>query len=233
MSDLEASKGEPLGAQASRPHPLSPHKGWHSRGYLPHFDQPCLIQSITFRLHDCVPRDVVEHWKGELGWRVGLPANDSRAVAFRRRLDRYEDAGHGQCWLGRDEIAEIVENAILHFDGQRYRLLAWCIMPNHVHVICECLEGHPLDAMVHSWKSFTGKKANRVLGRSGAFWMEDYHDRFIRDDDHLARAVAYVEGNPVKAGLVATKEEWRWSSAGERAGETPAVPGCGSAHVQT
>ena len=95
-------------------------------------------------------------------------------MELRRRLDRYEDAGHGECWLRRDEIAALVENALLHFDGQRYRLLAWSVMPNHVHVLCECLEGHPLSVIIHSWKFFTSKEANRLLGRSGTFWMEDY-----------------------------------------------------------
>ncbi len=175
-----------------------------------------MFQSITIRLHDSVPSDLIERWRKELGWREGLPATDRAAIALRRRLDRYEDAGHGQCWLRRARIARLVEDALLHFDGERYRLLAWCIMPNHAHVVCECVEGYPLDTIVHSWKSYTAKAANDVLGRSGVFWMEDYYDRFVRDDDHLARVIAYVEDNPVKAGLVATPEEWRWSSAGER-----------------
>jgi REP element-mobilizing transposase RayT len=73
----------------------------------------------------------------------------------------------------------------LHFDGQRYRLLAWVVMPNHVHVLIETMTGHTLAAVLHSWKSYTAKEANRLLGRTGDFWQPEYFDRFIRDDRHF------------------------------------------------
>ena len=215
-----------LGTRASRPHKL-----WHSRGYLPHFDQPGLLQSITFRLHDSLPGEVVERWKQELGWREEMSADDTVAVELRQRIARFEDEGHGHCWLAREDIAHLVQQALLHFDGERYRVLAWCVMPNHVHVVIETREGYPLGDVVHSWKSFTAKQANKLLERSGDFWMPDYHDRFIRDADHLAAVIAYVESNPVKAGLVRQAEEWQFSSASaargaaSTAGETPALPG--------
>src|SRR5581483_10984806 len=66
-----------------------------------------------------------------------------------------------------------------HSYGQRYRLLAWCLMPNHVHVVMDMLEGKAsLGAIVRSWKSFTARRANEQLGRSGAFWHADYFDRY-------------------------------------------------------
>jgi len=77
----------------------------------------------------------------------------------------------------------------------------------------EILPGHPLEKVLHSWKSFTSKEANRILNREGSFWQREYHDRFIRDGDHFRWACFYIEGNPVKAGLVKEAEEWRWSSA--------------------
>jgi REP element-mobilizing transposase RayT len=104
------------------------------------------------------------------------------------------------------------EDAILHFDGRRYRILAWCIMPNHVHVVVEPISANKLGTIVHTWKSFSAKQANRALGRSGPFWHRDYFDRFIRDEGHLARTVDYVENNPVKAGLVSATTAWPWSS---------------------
>ncbi|HEY6981054.1 REP-associated tyrosine transposase [Reyranella sp.] len=104
-----------------------------------------------------------------------------------------------------------------YFDGKRYRLLAWCIMPNHVHVVVEPADGQTLGAIVHSWKSFSAKQANGILGRSGPFWHRDYFDRFIRDEGHLARTIHYVEDNPVKAGLVSMPSEWPWSSSRFRA----------------
>ena len=95
-------------------------------------------------------------------------------------------------------------------------MLAWCLMPNHVHVVMEPLAAYPLGGIVRSWKTFTARRANAVLGRTGAFWYEDYFDRFMRDEDHFSRTVHYVEENPVKAGLVAAAADWRWSSARRR-----------------
>ncbi len=187
--------------------------GWRSRLYIPHFDQPHLIQHITIRLNDVVPEETIDRWKKELNWAEKMPAGDLRRAALRKRIERYEDAGYGACWLRDDRIASIVEQAILHFDGIRYRILAWCIMPNHVHVIVEVWEAFSLAQIAHSWKSYTAHEANKLLNRSGTFWFREYHDRFIRNDQHLADAVEYVESNPVKAGLAGTKAEWKWSSA--------------------
>ncbi len=215
---------DPLGPRASRPH-----RAWHSRGYLPHFDHPGLVQSVTFRLVDSVPRDVIDGWRSELDLAGGESADDPRCVELRERIDRYADQGKGNCWLRVPDVADIVEDALLHFDGRRYLLLAWCVMPNHLHVLIETRDGFPLGDVVHSWKSFTAKKCNRRLGRKGGFWKLDYHDRFIRDANHLEKVTEYIEGNPVKVGLCKKPEEWPWSSASARAaGGTPAVPGAHS-----
>jgi len=188
-------------------------KPWHSRGYLPHFDGPFLLQSLTLRLYDAVPDSRVQAWKSELAWAENLPAMDPRDIELRKRIARYEDAGHGNCWLRDDRIASLVENALLHFDGERYRLIAWCVMPNHVHGLIETRENRPLASIIHSWKSFTAHSANQILDRSGDFWFREYFDRFVRDERHFRSAVAYIEENPVKAGLARLREEWRWSSA--------------------
>lgn len=117
----------------------------------------------------------------------------------------------------------MVEDALLHFDGERYRLLAWVIMPNHVHVLAETLPVYRLGDIVHSWKSFTAKEANRILGRMGPLWQEEYFDRFIRDDDHLRETIRYIEQNPVAGGLAAKAEDWPFGSARRRgAGILPA-----------
>ena len=89
-------------------------------------------------------------------------------------------------------------------------------MPNHVHVVVTPLAGRTLSSIVHSWKSFTGGRANRHLGRCGRFWMQEYFDRAIRDERHFRGAVEYVEHNPVKAGFCAAPEDWPWSSLGAR-----------------
>jgi len=127
----------------------------------------------------------------------------------------FEDAGYGACWLRDPRIARIVQDALLHFDGERYRLLEWCIMPNHVHVLIEVKQGHFMGSVVRSWKVFTALKANRILGRQGSFWMPSYFDRYIRNFEHLATVREYIRDNPVKAGLCAAPGSWRWSSAWE------------------
>ncbi len=204
---------------------------WRSRGYLPHFDETGQVQSITIRLYDSLPSAVLEAWKEELRWDVGLADGEQRQLELRRRVAIYEDAGHGACFLCDPQIALLVESALMFFDGSRYRLLGWCVMPNHVHAVIETFAGHSLDRVMHSWKSYTSKAANRLLARHGIFWMREYFDRFVRDEEHLAYLLDYIHNNPVKAGLVAHSEDWPFSSAryyiGVRsnAGGTPAFPG--------
>lgn len=184
-----------------------PHKGWHSRGYLPHLDAPGELQALTFRLADSVPTSVVESWKRELG------INPSAEAELRKRIAKYEDAGHGSALLGIGSHAKIVQDCLLHDDGVRYRLIEWCVMPNHVHVLVEPFEGMTLGAIVRSWKTFTSRAINREEGRSGGLWAKDYHDRFIRDQSHFESARAYIRNNPVKAGLCARPKDWPWGSA--------------------
>lgn len=92
-------------------------------------------------------------------------------------------------------------------------LVAWCVMPNPVHVVIDISNRESLTKIVGSWKSFTAKRANGRLKRSGSFWHADYFDRYMRNEDHLTRTIEYVEENPVKAGLVAKASDWPWSSA--------------------
>jgi putative transposase len=184
------------------------HLGWTDRGFLPHYDQAGLVQSVTFRLADSLPREKLLEWEHLL-----KILDDGERI---RQLETYLDRGAGSCVLRRPECAEIVEKAMLHFDGQRYGLLAWCIMPNHVHVLMQTFQGHPVGKVVHSWKTFTARSINRLLDQSGPFWQEDYFDTFMRDEEHRFNEVLYIESNPVKAGLVEQARDWRWSSAGRR-----------------
>lgn len=192
---------------AGRVPALRPHAGWRSRGYLPHFDSPGTVQHIVFRLADALPPAL-------------LAAADDRTRVAEAALDR----GHGERLLADEGLAALVQAALLHFDEARYRLLAWCVMPTHVHVLVEQVDGHPLSAIVHSWKSFTAREANLRLGRHGRFWAPEYFDRFVRDEDHLERTRAYIETNPVAAGLCRDPAEWRFSSAGARASCPPDPP---------
>ncbi len=182
-------------------------KGWHSRGYLPHFDSPEIVQFVTFRLADSLPKSVI----------AALQPRTTTVERFDGELDN----GLGACWLRQPEIAVLVQDALFNFDNDRYRLLAWCLMPNHVHVVIEILGDCSLSKIVGSWKSFTARRANEWLRREGPFWHADYFDRFMRNEEHFARTVEYVEQNPVKAGLVSEAKDWFWSSASYREADSP------------
>jgi putative DNA methylase len=182
---------------------------WRSRGYLPHWEAGEVAQSITFRLADSLPTVALE----ELEQRLRALPNDEASAERRMQFERALDKGHGETWLSDGRIAELVEGAFLHFDGDRYRLHAWVVMPNHVHVVVTPIGKWTLASIAHSWKSFTATAANRLLNREGAFWAREYFDRAIRDDAHYANAVRYVERNPVKALLCERADQWRFSSA--------------------
>jgi hypothetical protein len=79
-------------------------------------------------------------------------------------------------------------------------------MPNHVHVLIEVNEGWSLSKIMHGWRSYTANEANRILGRTGKFWMEEYYDRYIRNDNHLQKTINYILNNPANAGL----DDWPW-----------------------
>jgi REP element-mobilizing transposase RayT len=179
-------------------------RGWHQRGYLPHHDVPGVTQFVTLRLHDAMPASRRSEWE------VLLRIEDNRKR--RTKLEEYLDRGLGECWLRQSRIAAVVENALRFFEGQRYRLLAWVVMPNHAHVLVEVWHT-PLAELLHSWKGFTARKANRLLGRTGAFWEREYWDTRMRDDEHQRKALRYIEANPVKAHLVTEPKEWAFSSA--------------------
>jgi putative DNA methylase len=187
----------------------APHRGWYSRWYLPHWDLPGMTQSLNFRLMDALPSSVLEQWKTEL---AHIPESNAEIELY-RCAEKYLDAGRGECWLRQPAVAALVENALQHFDGVRYVLLAWCVMPNHVHAMIETREGFPLADVLHSWKSFTAKQANVILRRAGELCQREYFDRYIRNAEHYQKAVAYIEENPVKAGLARVKTDWPWSSA--------------------
>ncbi len=204
---------------------------WHSRGYLPHLESADKIQHVTFHLADSLPKSVLDRLEAEL---KRLPP-EKQDVERRKRIEAWIDAGHGSCVLREAEIATMVQNSFLTFDGQRYRLLAWVVMPNHVHVLFQPLNGWTVAKIVASWKKFTARKicdyrranagyanppigdaknANQEIGDpSGRVWHREYWDRYIRDERHFQRAVEYIHQNPVKAGLVGKAEAWPWSSA--------------------
>lgn len=179
-------------------------RGWYERGYLPHFDAPNVTQFVTFMLEDAFPI-----WRRR-EWEPILKEPDQSAR--RRKLEAWLDRGHGECWLRRLEVAGRVEEIFRAEDGETYRLQAWVIMPNHVHLVVNVWQT-PLAKLPNLWKGRSAHDANQLLGRRGTFWQRESFDTLIRDSDHLARAIRYTEGNPTKAVLVRDTKQWRWSSA--------------------
>jgi putative DNA methylase len=151
----------------------------------------------------------MEKWRRELAHQK--PQDPDRE--FRKRIETYLDKGCGCAYLKDVRIADMVQNALLHFDGDRYRLTAWVIMPNHIHLLLTPFSHQSLSRIMQSIKSYTAQEANKLLNRAGHFWMQDYFDRFIRDELHYERVIAYIENNPVKAGLCLSPSDWPWSSA--------------------
>jgi len=181
--------------------------GWHERGRLPHFDAPRVTQFVTFMLHDAFPVTRRREWEPILS----EPDDSLR----RRKLEAWLDRGCGECWLWRPEVAQRAEEILRSKDGQTYRLSAWVVMPNHVHLVIDVWE-MPLSNLLNDWKGHSAYDANRLLGRRGRFWEKEYFDTLIRDAAHLQRAIRYTENNPAKASLARDPREWRWSSARER-----------------
>lgn len=177
--------------------------GWYNIGYLPHFDGGEVAQFITFRLFDSMPKHLLDKWRQQI-------ADD---VAFRKQIEGYLDAGHGECWLRRPAIATIVQETLLYHHNREYSLISWVIMPNHVHLLLRPLPGKHLPAIMHSIKSFSAQAANKALGRKGQFWQHESFDRYIRNQKHFVSVVDYIEMNPVKAGLCGLPEDWQFGSA--------------------
>lgn len=173
------------------------HAGWRHRGYLPHFDGPGATQHVVFGLADAFPDE--------------SNAPEEQGARFRWR-EAVLHRGSGECLL-RGLAAEAMEGVLLHFDGERYSLFAWCVMPNHVHALVATNKGWPLSRIVHSWKSFSANAVNKLAGRSGRLWRREYYDHFVRTNTEFDDTRCYIENNPVAAGLVGAPDEWRWSSA--------------------
>jgi type I restriction enzyme R subunit/putative DNA methylase len=200
--------------------------GWHERGYLPHCDFPDLVQFVTFRLADSMPASR----RGE--WEHLLAIENLREK--RTKLEAYLDRGMGECHLRDPYIAKLCEEGLSFFDNKRYALRAWCVMPNHAHVLVHVWQT-PLGKMVQSWKRHVATQAQAYLAerrsptrrvspthtnvsaRRAALqtlqWERECWDTFMRDEEQEKTAIRYIEANPVKAKLCRTPEQWPFSSA--------------------
>ncbi len=156
-----------------------------------------------------MPDEAIDAWEAELAHED----DKARVREMNRRIERFADAGHGSCVLRDPRAARIVQEVLFHDHRDEYDLLAWAIMPNHVHVVLEPLSDHRLSKIVQALKGVSSKGIGKLNGTCGRLWQPDYFDRLIRDDGHLERIIRYLEWNPVKAGLCWEPKGWHWSSA--------------------
>jgi putative transposase len=180
-------------------------------GRLPHHPGIVGPVFITFRLADALPFPVRRTVAPQ-------PAAFGDALERARTNERDLDKGWGCCVLRVPEAADVVAASLRHFDADRYDLLTWVVMPNHVHVAVRTNGSTTIDRIVHSWKWYSASQINRHLGRSGPLWQREYFDRRIRDEHQLERVVTYIEANPVHAGLCRSMFDWKWSGIHRRLG---------------
>jgi len=217
-------------------HPMDRHGEIQKhRRNLPHWEQPDATYFVTFRLADAVPQGILRRWKEEIeAWRKFHPEpwDASTKYEYQKRFqddrEQWLDQGHGKCVLEKADAAAIVVSALRHFDRDRYLLDAFVVMPNHVHVLVQLAKGQALADILHSWKSFSAKAINELLGRKGQLWQEESYDRIVRDWNELVGYRDYILHNPEKAKLREDKfvlEARRvLHPASDSAGGTPAGP---------
>jgi REP element-mobilizing transposase RayT len=197
---------------------------WVYHRNLPHIQPPGATLFVTFRLAGSLPAEVAaalcaeaDRTRAELELIPDSLVRAERISQEQRRFfgkwDAALDVSPGPNWLRNPAVAALLVENLHHFAGKRYDLTAYCIMPNHVHVVLTPLlkndsEYYPLAQIMHTMKGYTAVRANRLLGRSGAFWQHESYDHGVRNEDELQRIVRYVLTNPVRAGLVADWQDW-------------------------
>jgi len=209
---------------------------------LPHWQPLGATFFITWRLCDSLPRSALEQieatrqlFEREVE-RAGETDEERKMRHFKKLFALYDGlldkAEGGRPWLKDEKIAAVVEDALLRRYANLFTLWAYVVMPNHVHVFLrpkliartevratdnDWQEYVPLKKITQYLKGHSAREANNLLGRTGqSFWQEESYDHWARDDDEFYRIIAYIENNPVKAGLASLPEGWPWSSAAER-----------------
>ncbi len=144
---------------------------------LPHWEMPDAVYFVTFRLADSVPKDLWRAYREEvdlLERQLAMARTEVERFALERevvrlycrRMDACLDVGLGACHLRAPRVATLVAGALKHFEGDRYELLGWVLLPNHVHVLVRPHGDRELEDVLHSWKSYTANRANETLDRS-------------------------------------------------------------------
>ncbi len=181
-------------------------------GNLPHWRQSGTTYFVTFRTADSLPKEKLSQWEAErIEWLRTHPEPHTDAdrrnyyERFPERLQHWLDQGFGASFLARPVLKKIVQDALRHFDGDRYDLGEFIVMPNHVHALVTPLNEHELSAILHSWKSFTATAINKRLGQTGAFWQKESFDHIVRSPDSLEKFAQYIRDNPKKVEATSSR----------------------------
>jgi putative transposase len=198
------------------------------RRHLPHFQPPGATCFLTFRLANSIPSKVLEQLLEEarrVETLLDLISDQEELIrraglAGRRMFDKWDEALHWNenrpLWLRDARIAGLLRDSLQYRNGRVYNLEAFCIMPNHVHLVYTPLpkgDGtyHAVSATLHSLKLYTARRANQLLERQGDFWQHENYDHVVRDEAECVRVINYVINNPVSAGLVDRAQDWEWT----------------------
>lgn len=191
---------------------------------LPHWQPPGATFFLTYRLHGSIPITVLEKIRANAAVRerdareqfTGTELNDKLYEIQRRWFAGYDNAldhnSSGPYWLSDPANAALVAES-LHWCAERYfKLWAFCIMSNHVHVLMKHRKTAPLlNIILKRHKGYTGLHCNKTLGRHGKYWQEETYDHVVRNDTEFQRIWHYIVMNPVKAGLVTDWRDWPWT----------------------
>lgn len=183
---------------------------------LPHWRQKGATYFVTFNLDDALPankKNELAAMRREWERRFPPPRDENTWTEYAktvfRKVEKWMDAGYGNCWFRRPEYANELHRSILHFHGERYDIGCFVIMANHCHLVMKPSDDFELEDEVGSIKNVTAIFVNKRESISGALWQQESYDRIIRDEEHLYRVVQYIGANPRRAGIA--PEHWhRW-----------------------
>ena len=183
---------------------------------LPHILPPGESVFITFRLAGSLPEKVVEELREEYMAPVAAESWETSYARQKRyfgKFDRLLDgSATGPVWLREPAMAALVVQGLRFFEGRAYTLVCYCIMPNHVHLVVTLLEqGESMMRALQSIKAFTGREANKLLGRTGQFWHRESYDHVIRNPEEMKTIISYTLENPVRAGLAEHWQQWPYT----------------------
>ena len=201
------------------------------RRHLPHIQPPGATMFITFRLANSIPMQVLRQLEQEQQEneralsKISDPHERAKEAEIQERKffgkwDHHLDSSANEpYWLREPDIAQLVSNSLHYQHTKRYTLEAFCIMPNHVHLVCTPLKQtedtyYPIATIMHPLKRHTAFHANKLLKRIGDFWHHENYDHYARNEAEFGRIVNYVLNNPVTAGLVSNPKDWQWSFSG-------------------